>query len=143
MNASSVEYMFLRYVPNVINGEGVSIAAVFIDPVELEQGICMMSFAANWEGKVRHLDPTADLEMLRALFREIRDRLLSKDERPNMIRQLGDSFSNVVQVSERRKCPVTAIPDTIEAFGHELLEKASKISDSSSQQHVPRCAATL
>jgi len=42
------------------------------------------------------------MEMLGSLLTEIRERLLSKEQRSDMIRQLEDSFSNVVQVSQRR-----------------------------------------
>jgi Protein of unknown function (DUF3037) len=142
MTASGyVEYFFLHYVPHVISDESVSIAAIFVDPTDLEQGTCKMRFAADWQTKVQLLDPDADLEVLGALLTEIQDRLLSQSERSDMIRQLEDSFSNVVQASERRKCPVNLSPESIESLAWELLDKTSKISRSSPRMPAPRCDA--
>ena len=49
--SSNVEYFFLQYVPNVVSGEGVSMAAVFIDPTDLDQGICRVCVAGDWQTK--------------------------------------------------------------------------------------------
>jgi hypothetical protein len=144
---SRVEYCFLRYVPNVIRDEGVSIGAIFIDPADIERGICKIHFAADWQTNVRFVDPDADLEMLKALLTEIRDRLVTEGERSDMIRQLEDSFSNVIQISERQECPVAPRPEAIDTFARELLDNASKgPSDLSPRQvkqhddHGLRCA---
>ena len=107
---TNVEYCLLSYVPNVLSCEGVSIAAIFIDSTDPEEETCTVSFAENWQTKVRLLDSDSDLEMLAALLTEIRDRLLSKHDRRDMLRQMEDSFSNVVQVSQRQEisgCPQT------------------------------------
>jgi Protein of unknown function (DUF3037) len=69
---SNVEYFVLRYVPNILSDEGISIAAVFIDPTDLDQGICLMSFASDWQAKVRSSSPDADVEMLEAILTEIK-----------------------------------------------------------------------
>jgi hypothetical protein len=119
----AVEYCLLRYVPNVTSDEGVSIAAIVIDPNNPEKGICAMSIATDWKTRVRLLDPESDWEMLGALLTEIRDRLLSARERVEMLHQLEDSFSNVVQVSQRRKRAVARSPDAIETFARGLLER--------------------
>jgi hypothetical protein len=126
MSENSVEYCSLLYVPNMLSDEGVSIAGIFIDPIDIENGICTMAFAADWQKRVRRLDPHADLKMLGALLAEIRRRLLSKDQRSDMIYQLEHSFSNVIQVSQRQKCAVGSIPETIDVFAQELLEKTSQ-----------------
>jgi hypothetical protein len=110
----------------MLSDEGVSIAGIFIDPIDIENGICTMAFAADWQKRVRRLDPHADLKMLGALLAEIRRRLLSKDQRSDMIYQLEHSFSNVIQVSQRQKCAVGSIPETIDVFAQELLEKTSQ-----------------
>lgn len=128
--SSGVEYCFLQYVPNIVRDKRVSIAVVFIEPNNHEGGICMMIVAPNWRIKARLLDADVDLEMLEALLTEIRDRLLSKQQRSEMIRQMEDSFSNVVQVSPRQKCPVTPGAEIIEAFARRLLEKQSEMPPS-------------
>jgi DUF3037 family protein len=119
----NVEYCVLRYVPNVLSDKIASIAAIFIDSSDLENGICTMILAPNWRIEAQLLDPDADLEMLEALLTEVRDRLHSKQQRGEMIRELEDSFSNIVQVSQRWKCPVIASRENIEAFARRLLGK--------------------
>jgi hypothetical protein len=59
--------------------------------------------------------------MLDASLREIKARLLSKVERSEMIRQMEESFSNVVQVSKRKGCLVADKRDAVEAFARSLL----------------------
>jgi hypothetical protein len=133
--SSGLEYCFLQYVPNIVRDKSVSIAAIFIDPSDLENGMCAMICAPNWQTKVRHLDPDADLEMLEALLTEIRDRLLSKQNRSEMIGEMEDSFSNGVKVSRRWKCPVAPGAE-IEAFALRLLTMKSEMPPSfSSQPH--------
>jgi len=116
-----VEYFFLRYVPNVLSDIGVNLAAIFVDSVNPENGICTMAFAPDWESRVCSLDPDADIGMLVSLLKEIRERLLVKSESSAMIHQMEDSFSNVIQISERRECPVDPSPQSIKAFADQLF----------------------
>jgi adenylate cyclase len=126
ISSNNAEFVFLRYVPNMLSDKYVSIAAVVIDFNNLEEGVCTMSVAEDWQTQVRLLDPESDLEMAEALLTDIRRRLSSKDERPAMIRQMEDSFSNVVQVSSRQKCPVAATPRSIEALARGLWKAPSR-----------------
>jgi hypothetical protein len=130
--SSNIEYCFLRYVPKVDSDMGVDIAVIFIDATDLENGICTVRVAADWQTKVRSIDQEGDLEMLSALLTEISDRLLSESERADMIHQLEDSFSNSVRVSQRRKCPVARRPGAIEAFARGLFSETSPPSSRSS-----------
>jgi hypothetical protein len=103
--STSVEYCLLKYVPNIISDKSVSIAAIVISPGDSEAGLYRLIYATDWHTRVLVLDPDADLKVLDALLSEIRDRLLSPSHRSDMIRQLEDSFSNAIQISQRRKCP--------------------------------------
>jgi hypothetical protein len=132
MSASNLEYCLLYYVPSVVNDSRVSIAAIFVDPTDLKKGLCTMSFAENWQTNVRLLDPDADLEMLTALLTELKDRLCN-GERSQLILQLEGSFSNVVQISPKLKCPVAPTLDAIEAFSHELWESKETSRGSGTQ----------
>lgn len=144
MSASNyIEYFVLSYVPHVSRGEVISIAAIFFDSIDLEKGICTMSFAPDWQNKVQGIDSDADLEMLQALLKEIRDRLLSPSQRYEIIRQMEDSFSNLVQLSQRRKCPVAPTPESIEAFSRELLQERPKKSPGLTGMCATTCQSTL
>jgi hypothetical protein len=126
--SGSVEYCFLRYVPNVVSGMSVAIAVILVDPSGPEKGICGMILAPNWQSEVQLIDPECDLQVLEALLTEIRDRLVSECHRADMLRQIEDSFANVIQVSQRRKCPTTLRPEAVEAFARGLFEQGSKTS---------------
>jgi hypothetical protein len=129
-NLKDFEFCLLHYVPDAIGNARLSIAVIVFDMSDPETGICTMNIAPHWRTAVRRLDPDSDLEMLGALLTEIRDRLLSKDQRWDMIRQMEDSFSNVVQVSQRRKCPAGLRTEMVEDFARRLLEKTSTTSKS-------------
>jgi len=139
----AVEYCLLRYAPNVTVDEGVPIAAIVIDPSNLEKGICAMSVATDWKTRVRLIDPDSDLRMLGALLTEIRNRLLSKRGRCEMLHQLEDSFSNVVQISQRRKCTIAPSPETIEDFARGLLERTNVTSPGLPGMRDATCHGTL
>ena len=111
------EYCLLNYVPNVLSDKSASIAMV-IFPAEPENGVCVMIYTPDWQTRVRALDRDADLEALEALSSDIRDRLSSPSQCSSMIHQLEDSFSNILQVSQRREC-------TLEVC---LEQKASKLT---------------
>lgn len=127
----NVEYFLLKYVPNVIEDASILIAAILVDPEDLENGMCTIRVAADWRNKVRFLDPGSDLEILEAILTEIRDQLLSKQQRSEIIRQMEDSFSNVLRVSRRGRCSVAPTPENIEALTWRLLENPSTASSSS------------
>jgi hypothetical protein len=125
--SSNLEYCVLRYVPNVIGREGVSIAAIFIDPSDSANEVCAISFAADWPERIRLIDPGSDLEMIEAMVAEIRDRLRSLTQR-DMLHQMEDSFSNTIQLSKRRKCPPLAKPGSLGTFAYALLEQTSSVA---------------
>jgi Protein of unknown function (DUF3037) len=139
--SSNIEYFFLEYVPNILSGDSVVIAVIFIDSTGLNQGMCVMTCATDWQIKVRCLDANADIEMLGAMLTETRNRLLSKVECSDMIGDLEESFSNLVQISQRRKCPVASSRENLEAFARELLNGTSKKSRGSSKIRTLTCDA--
>src|ERR1700685_1801955 len=110
--SSNLEYCVLRYAPNVIRREGVSIAAIFIDTSDPPNEVCAISFAADWRDRVRLIDQDSDLEMIEAMVAEIRDRLRSQTH-CDLLHQMEDLFSNTIQLSERKKCPPLAKPGSI------------------------------
>jgi hypothetical protein len=134
-----VEYCLLRYVPNVTGREGVSIAAILIDVSDPDKEVCAITFAPNWQERVRLFDPASDLEMMAAIVNEIRDRMLSPTDNGGMLHQLEDSFSNVIQISERRQCPVPLAHGSVGAFAQELLEKTSTGFVGSSAMYSAAC----
>jgi hypothetical protein len=125
---SKIEYFFIEYLPNVDGRRTISIAVVLFDAEHMEDGICKLMVAPQWQAKVLIFDPHADLKLLESLLSEIRDRLFSPIERVEMVRQLEDSFSNNVQVSARRPGPSNSSAEIIENFARALFSEASAAS---------------
>jgi len=140
---SNVEYFFLHYLPNLIGDRSVSIAAVLLDSNDLDNGICTMFFAADWQRRVRLVDPNSDLKMLEAMLEEIRDRLRSPEQRVDMIEQMEGSFSNVIRVSERRRCSLEVSVANIEDYANTLLQKGSKMSPGLCERQARRLPVTF
>jgi hypothetical protein len=111
MTASGdVEYIVLRYAPNILSDKYVAIAGILISPGGRRRMIC----DPGWQSKVRIFDPDADVDMLAALLEEIRCRLLAPGECSEMLRQLEESFSNVLQVSARIRGPRSLFSESLQ-----------------------------
>jgi hypothetical protein len=126
MRASShVEYIILRYVPNILGTEDVAIATILISSGDQHDMIC----DRGWQSKVRILDTNADVDMLSNLLEEIRCRLLSPSESSEMIQQLEDSFSNILQVSARRRGPLDLFSESLEDGACERMPPEFGVAD--------------
>jgi hypothetical protein len=124
--AKTIEYFSLTYMPNAASKTGVPIAAIFFDASDLETGFCGVRLASNWERKVRGIDLHVDIRMLRASLIEIRDRLLSGEQRQQMIGELENAFSNAIQVSPRAALPASFPRENIDRFAGQILNDTSQ-----------------
>jgi hypothetical protein len=98
-----LDFFVVRYVPKVIAKEFVNIAVVMLECTVHSQGFAEVRFTESWK-QVKSLDPGADIEMLDALKQEFRKRFQDAAQRRALLRLLEDSFSNVVQLSPRKRC---------------------------------------
>jgi predicted DNA-binding antitoxin AbrB/MazE fold protein len=90
------EFWVIRYVPDAVKEEFANIGIVLL---EAEPGKAQVRFTRDW-GRVRCLDPEADVEMLEATERELQERLQERESsRARILNLLNDSFSNAVQLS--------------------------------------------
>ena len=95
------EFFLVRYVPDPVRNEFVNIGAVLWPSAA---GPVQVRFTKDW-GRVRCLDPDADIEMLEAMEVEMRRRLSepASDARP-LLQIIEDSFSHQLQVTEPKAC---------------------------------------
>ncbi len=93
-----LEFFLLRYVPDAVKGEFVNFGLLALENGPEGASLVEVRFTKDW-GKVQCLDPQADLEVLSALQREIREEIGQTRDRAALLRRMEDSFSNVVQVS--------------------------------------------
>lgn len=97
-----LEFFLLRYVPDAVKDEFVNVGMVMFESGS-NGGFADVRFTRDWQ-RVRRLDPEVDIEMLKALERDIRSRLKEAGEREVLLRKLEDSFSNLIQVSPTKAC---------------------------------------
>jgi len=103
------EFFLLRYVPDPVKEEFMNIGLVLIcgstqSDVTPSDAFVDVHFTRDWR-RVLRLAPNADIEMLEALAKEIRERLAKAGaDRERMLSILRDSFSNTVQVSPPKAC---------------------------------------
>ena len=90
-----LEFFLLRYVPDAVKGEFVNFGVMAI-----ENGLRLIDvrFVKDW-GRVLCLDPQADVDVLSALQKEIRQEIGRTKDQVTLLRKMEDSFSGVVQVS--------------------------------------------
>ena len=93
-----LEFFLLRYVPDAVKGEFVNFGLVALENGPDGAALLDVRFAKDW-GRVQCLDPQADLEVLEALQREIRQEIGQMRDRAALLKRMEDSFSGVVQIS--------------------------------------------
>lgn len=93
-----LEFFLLRYVPDAVKGEFVNFGLMALENGPDGTQLIDVRFARDW-GRVLCLDPQADLDVLSALQKEIRQELGRKKDELTLLKKMEDSFSGVVQVS--------------------------------------------
>lgn len=114
------EFFLIRYVPDTVKNEFVNIGVVLREAGQPETA--HVRFTRDWS-RVRCIDPDADTGMLEALENEVRDRLTGGvTETAAMMKVLGDSFSNLLQVTEPKACLAESIPAEMEQLSRIYVE---------------------
>jgi hypothetical protein len=90
-----LQYFVIFYSPEIVKNVRINLGLVVLAPDPKATCVC---FVSDWD-KVRHVWPDAEIELLRATCCEIEARIKAGDE--EIIRVMEDSFSNVIQVSDR------------------------------------------
>jgi len=96
------EFFLLRYVPHAVRERFVDFGLILQEKGNAG-GFADIRFTRDWQS-VRDLDPEADEEVLEALQKEIAERFGKPEERGDVLKLLGDSFSNVFQLSPTKGC---------------------------------------
>jgi DUF3037 family protein len=93
-----LEFFLLRYVPDAVKGEFVNFGLMAIENGPDGARLIDVRFTRDW-GRVLCLDPQADVDVLSALQKEIRQEIGRKRDELTLLRKMEDSFSGVVQLS--------------------------------------------
>jgi hypothetical protein len=124
MMAEKIQCRFfvLRYAPDAVKNEFVNIGLVLLPPADSPQ----IRFTSDWS-RVECLDPEADLEMLRALENDLREKLRDMNgDRDFILRRIQDSFSNALQPSEFQACLAEEPAAEADNLARIYLERAPR-----------------
>lgn len=111
------EFFLVRYVPDPVKNEfvniGVMLRAHGAGPAEAQ-----VRFTRDW-GRVRCVDPDADIAMLEAMEAEMKRRLAAGDPEPKpLMATMEDSFSHLLQITEPKAC----LAENVAAEMDQLME---------------------
>src|SRR3954471_3746051 len=88
-NAKQCDFLLMRYVPDPFKNEFVNIGVVLLGR---DQDFADVRFTRDW-ARVRCLDPQADVDILEALEKDIRDQLhASNESRRAIVYRLQDTL---------------------------------------------------
>jgi hypothetical protein len=93
-----LEFFLLRYVPDAVKGEFVNFGVMALANGPNGAELIDVRLMKDW-GRVLCLDPQADLDVLFALEKEIRQEIGRTKDQVSLLRKMEDSFSNLVQIS--------------------------------------------
>lgn len=136
-----LEFFLLRYVPNAVKNEFVNIGVVMVESGTSGSEFADVRFTRDWR-RVRSLDPQVDVEVLEAIERDFHRRLASLEDRVPLLRQMEDSFSNLIQLSPTQKCLAEDPVAEIEAIASIYLE-AEKVGATRAVSGRQRILATM
>ncbi|MFP5229833.1 MAG: DUF3037 domain-containing protein [Acidobacteriota bacterium] len=96
------EFSLVRYVPDPVKNEFVNIGVMLREAAN--PAAAVVRFTRDW-GRVRCLDPDADLAMLEAMEGEMRQRLQDPGkEAVPLMKTIEDSFSHQIQMTAPKAC---------------------------------------
>ena len=106
MERRKCEFFLVRYIPDTLKNEFINIGVVLREADGSSQPL--VRFTRDW-GRVRCLDPDADVSMLEALEEELRVRIAEERAGPMegvrpVLSVVEDSFSNTLQITDSRGC---------------------------------------
>ncbi len=94
-------FFLVRYVPDLLRDEALNIGVFLYSPQEKYLG-CL--FTDDFR-RIKRLHPQADLELLRELQHDFEQQIEERgDDLDGYIREMQESFSNLIQVTPARAC---------------------------------------
>ena len=138
------EMFLLRYMPDVVKGEFINVGIVFVQSDFGGAGsfYADVRFTSDYS-RVRCLDPGADVEMLRQLEADIRGRLkVPPNKRAELLRQIQDSLSNTIQISEPKACLTSDPAHELDQLAESYLERNRRAASHDSDSEVDHVAET-
>lgn len=103
VDLKQLEFCLLRYVPNIVRGDPVTIGLLLFEPQPDGFGFADVRMTSDWR-RVTCIDRHADIELLQALEADFRTRLRQPQDVGSLLHTLEDTFANLIQISPRQMC---------------------------------------
>jgi hypothetical protein len=120
-NARQCDFLLMRYVPDPFKNEFINIGVLLLARDDDFAGV---RFTRDW-GRVRCLDPQADIDILEALESDIREQLQSGPEsRKQIVYRLQDTLSNGLQIAEPKALLSASPQRDLDELARTYLERS-------------------
>jgi hypothetical protein len=131
------EFFLVRYVPDPVKNEFLNIGVLLRTAGEGSSGETLLRFTRSW-GRVRCVDPDADVATLEALEAEIRQKLKASSDLKPVLTSLQDTLSNSLQITEAQGCLAENLPAKMDQLMEMLVEprKREAVSRKSGRQAI-------
>jgi len=113
------EYFFLRYVPRPTMDDYVTFGVVMLE--DAPNGFAGVRFVKNWR-RLQCAHPEADLEYLRFLEQDIRQRLSDTTDTKDLLARMEDCFSGSIQTSPYKQYLAEEPQAALEAVARGTLD---------------------
>jgi hypothetical protein len=122
-----LEFFLLRYSGDVTKGESINLGVVAIAPENGEPGgFADVRFIRNWR-RLHCFDPLADVEVVQAIEREVRQDLQEPEKRAQLLKRLNDFYSNVIRFDRLQGCLTQSPALELEKLSAMYLETPAGI----------------
>jgi hypothetical protein len=99
-----LEFFLLRYAGDATKGESINLGVVAISPDYGQAGgFAEVRFTRNLR-RLHCFDPLVDVEEVQAIEQEIRQDLQDPQKRAELLKRVGDAWSNVIQCERMQGC---------------------------------------
>jgi len=116
-----IEFFVLSYVPQVVCEEKYNLALIALERRDERACSTDARFISDTKALL-NFDPNADIEMVSALFDEIKERLRRPEDAEDFLQMMLDSFSNVIQISDRKRIFISGDPaDEIDKLAADYI----------------------
>ncbi|MGH9515903.1 MAG: DUF3037 domain-containing protein [Terriglobales bacterium] len=116
-----LEFFLLRYAGDATKGESINLGLVAIAPGSESTGFADVRFTKNLR-RLHCFDPLLNTEELDAMEREIRRELQDPHKRSELIRRVGDAWSNIIQFDRLQGCLTESPAMELETLSSIYLE---------------------
>ena len=96
-----LEYFLVRYTPNALQDSFINIGLVMVGKNDADFGA--VRFLDDWH-PILVFDPDADIDLLKAVARDLADQITGKHTRKAIVELMKNSFSNVIRISKPTTC---------------------------------------